>query len=833
LQNGQVLIAGGDGSNGSQLASAELYNPKTKTFSATGSMAHARDAATATLLNNGNVLVAGGVQGTGVNTAEIYNPSTGTFSEAGNMSQGRYAHAATLMPDGSVLITGGYGTSAGTFGALKAAEKFLPASGQFTPVGNLVTARAYHTATLLTNGTVLIAAGTSYSTPLSSAEIYTPSSLSFAATGGLKTARYLHTATALEDGTVLIVGGSTTGSSSPTASAEIYSPTAATFASTANMATARNNQTATLMSTGKVLIAGGGDVFYDTPAAELYSYPFASGNMIPKYVVLGVIYSPPGSKSFVNYSQTTAIGTSSSITDTFSNATTVSASLGISAPALTASLTQSEEWTQQADTIASYAVNKTTTNALQALGPLSSSIGVDHDYDLVLVWLNPMVNLSVGAIGTDLLWNGYQLNPNDVDYKNNPDVVAISIFCLKNPFLSPTCTDSRTYRSWDTSGLGGLTVADFTEIAARDPFYSHPSYDPNNDTSNRFTDTGQTVYFNPAPPGDGPIVSSGTFTIQTTATAGQDATDSYQVNFSLDAGIKSAITADLKYTDVTTWMNKWSATQTDMVGQTSQYSITSPVATDNYSGPTGFEVWQDNVYGTFMFVAPGTTPASPGTIGTSPASITFGNVAVGASSAPTQVTLTNSSSMPMFMGVSSVFPFTVASTALSPVAAFSDPAYSVVSGTDNCSGKIIAAAGTCTLSVKFAPLSSDVIGSGGDIFGTMYLTGETDAAVLGTATLVGTIPAATGATATPTVGQRCVGLGSFGAEGVSMGDLTSGAAIYYTTDGTTPTTSSTRYTGTLSRVAVPTTFKALAVASGYSSSAVATVAIPVCSSLHL
>jgi len=114
LQNGQVLIAGGDGSNGSQLASAELYNPKTKTFSATGSMAHTRDAATATLLNNGNVLVAGGVQGTGVNTAEIYNPSTGTFSEAGNMSQGRYAHAATLMPDGSVLITGGYGTSAGT-----------------------------------------------------------------------------------------------------------------------------------------------------------------------------------------------------------------------------------------------------------------------------------------------------------------------------------------------------------------------------------------------------------------------------------------------------------------------------------------------------------------------------------------------------------------------------------------------------------------------------------------------------------------------------------------------------------------------------------------------
>ena len=228
-----------------------------------------------------------------------------------------------------------------------------------------------------------------------------------------------------------------------------------------------------------------------------------------------------------------------------------------------------------------------------------------------------------------------------------------------------------------------------------------------------------------------------------------------------------------------------------------------------------------------MFVAPGTTPTSPGNIRVSPTSITFSPaVVVGSASSPAQITLTNNASTPMYMGVSSAFPFTSTSTALSPVAAFSNPAFSVVPGTDACTGKIIQAGASCTLSVQLLLSASDSVGSGGAIDGTIYLTAETDAAVLAKAFLAGTEAAASGAAATPTIANACVSAPCLfePVTGVSMSDATAGAIIHYTIDGTTPTTSSTVYTGVIS-ISGPTTFKALAVAKGYLNSTVATVTL--------
>ena len=206
LQNGEVLIAGGE------TAKAELFNPSTGTFTATGSMTVSRSGHTATRLPDGRVLIAGGVQdfgpgtvpilGPGVASAELYDPVSGTFTSTDSMSEGRFGHTATLLVDGTVLITGTDNT----------ADLFSPGTGIFSVVGELLTPRCRATATLRNDGTVLVAGGRACSghiTSRATAELFAPESGGFVATGSLITARDGHTATLLVDGTVLVTGGAT------------------------------------------------------------------------------------------------------------------------------------------------------------------------------------------------------------------------------------------------------------------------------------------------------------------------------------------------------------------------------------------------------------------------------------------------------------------------------------------------------------------------------------------------------------------------------------------------------------------------------------------------
>jgi hypothetical protein len=255
LDNGLVLIAGGDDRSAS-LATAELFNPGTHSFAPIGDMADARARHTAIALTDGKVLVSGGrnASGSALATAEIFDPANGSFAPTGSMNIARESHTATLLGSGKVLITGG--DDGGV--TLATAELFDPARGVFVRLGSMASARAFHTATLLASGKVLVIGGRDANGDvLSRAELFDPVSGSFTPAGEMSTRRQSHTATLLRDGKVLITGGDN--GTESLATAEIFEPTDRRFTPTGRMQTAREFHTATLRNDGTVLVTGGAE----------------------------------------------------------------------------------------------------------------------------------------------------------------------------------------------------------------------------------------------------------------------------------------------------------------------------------------------------------------------------------------------------------------------------------------------------------------------------------------------------------------------------------------------------------------------------------------------
>ncbi len=259
LPNGKVLVAGGFNGTDGYLHTSALYDPANNTWSATGLLANgSRHYHTATLLPNGKVLIAGGNNGGFLTSAELYDPAFGTWTASGSLITARYLNTATLLPNGQVLVAGGFNGN----GAIASAELYDPAGngglGNWAAVaGGISTARYGHTATLLANGTLLVAGGYTGSSNiyLASTELYDPAVGAWAPGGTLANARRYHTATLLTNGKLLVAGGNNNGA---LASAELYDPATDTWAPTGSLAIPRVSHTATLLPNGKVLVAGGG-----------------------------------------------------------------------------------------------------------------------------------------------------------------------------------------------------------------------------------------------------------------------------------------------------------------------------------------------------------------------------------------------------------------------------------------------------------------------------------------------------------------------------------------------------------------------------------------------
>jgi len=219
-------------------------------------MAETRASHTATLLPDGKVLVAGGFRKAADGrtqlysaTSELYDPAARRFGPGPRLATARAGHTASLLTDGSVLVAGGW---AGAAAPLVSTEIYV--RGAFVPGPDLDSPRGGHTATRLADGRVLVVGGEGATT----AVLYEPSARRFRPAAAPSVPRAGHTATLLPDGRVLVAGGAR-GRGEIEASAEIYDPAADRWTPAGSLATARYKHAAVLLADGRVLVIGGSD----------------------------------------------------------------------------------------------------------------------------------------------------------------------------------------------------------------------------------------------------------------------------------------------------------------------------------------------------------------------------------------------------------------------------------------------------------------------------------------------------------------------------------------------------------------------------------------------
>ena len=279
LPNGKVLAIGGmyaSGANYISLSTVEIFDPVTETWSYTGSLNVARENPVVVVLNNGKVLVTGGMWRapgtTYLSSAEIYDPATGTFTYVNSMPQARGNATGALMSNGNVFVAGGYNS---TNGHMKSAIIYNPTLNTWTSISsqmNSVHSEGGSVTLQLQDGRMLVAGGWSPTLGIWTIDIYDPSTNSFVAAANLP--QFSHgrgglTGHVRSDGVVVFFGGSSAqGDIADTA--VLYDPTSNTMATEGNtMRWYRYQHTSAVLNDGRILIIGGN--FSNNSAADVYA----------------------------------------------------------------------------------------------------------------------------------------------------------------------------------------------------------------------------------------------------------------------------------------------------------------------------------------------------------------------------------------------------------------------------------------------------------------------------------------------------------------------------------------------------------------------------------
>lgn len=343
----------------------------------------------------------------------------------------------------------------------------------------------------------------------------------------------------------------------------------------------------------------------------------------PKYVIVGVTYAPPGPSSYVQYTQSNLFGTTISDSQTYSAQTslTTTASAGSLPGWISGKLQVSAGSSATQTRTSSNATTLSFTNlsSYKVMGPPSPPVSINtpinHNYDVIWLWLNPVAMYSVAT--NYVQFNGFAYNEADLA---GVDIYPVLVGQLNGSIpMDPSLVQelSRSWASVQTFPAGdgpGLTLADFANILASDPFTNSAySVSPSATTSGdkRFTLTGSTSVNGGAPaqsfiyaPGTVTETYSNTYVNSTLASSGvtNQTAQTYGVDFTVTATTQYGIySLDLKTSNTQTWTYQQSKSLTNTSTQIDLLSLGTPCASCAYTGPTVFEVYQDNIFGTFMF----------------------------------------------------------------------------------------------------------------------------------------------------------------------------------------------------------------------------------------
>jgi hypothetical protein len=374
-------------------------------------------------------------------------------------------------------------------------------------------------------------------------------------------------------------------------------------------------------------------------SAELYMGS-TTGYINPKYIVIGVTYAPPGPSpnTFVTYSTSTLIGSTESVSNSFMTGTSLSITLSATAklPIVgkgTISDTYATAASQTTKTSSSVTLNYQTSTGEKTSGTDNYFAPVTSDDDVIWIWLNPVLIFTVSP--GNIIWNGYGVDGTD---QPGMDIVGIRLGYLNGDFGSmPPQFANSISRSWAASqGPAGqnpaLTSADLAQIATSDPF-SVSTYGPNfigyvppspETSDHRFTlspcSSNSSFNYDQGAPSVAADIFTCFITYTNTSTQAQEITSTNSQTFSFDSSFTggtflSGLSEDLKIASTLSWTTDYQTSITSTTSSNASLSVQGPPCNNVNPGvgpcvpvydssgnqPTQFYVYQDNMFGTFMF----------------------------------------------------------------------------------------------------------------------------------------------------------------------------------------------------------------------------------------